>query len=109
MAKGRRHVHHKKVRGRGFLDSLKKGASTALALSNQFGIADKLANSSNPKVALAGKLLGMADGSKTGKPRRRHMKRGGGNYARNADGARMVITPAQQAANAAGIAALVRK
>ena len=59
------------------MDMAKKGISGALALSNQYGLSDKLAASSNPKIALAGKLLGMADGSKTGKPRRRHMKRGG--------------------------------
>jgi len=73
----KKHHHVKKARGRGLFDMAKKGLSSALAVSNQLGIADKLANSSNPKLALAGKLLGMADGSKTGKPRRRHMKRGG--------------------------------
>jgi len=72
----KKHHYVKKARGRGLFDMAKKGISSALAASAQYGIANKLANSSNPKLALAGKLLGMADGTKTGKPRRR-MKRGG--------------------------------
>jgi len=56
------HKHHHKRRGRGLLSSLASGVKTGLSLSKQMGVGDKLASSSNPNYAMAGKLLKMAGG-----------------------------------------------
>jgi hypothetical protein len=51
-------------RGRGFLDTLKAGATKGLALSKSLGGATMLKNHSNPYAKLAGSLLEMAGGRK---------------------------------------------
>lgn len=59
--------HHKK-RGRGLFDMAKQG----LALSNSLGVGNKLASHSDPRIAMAGKLLKLAGGRKH---RRHHHRR----------------------------------
>jgi hypothetical protein len=47
-------------RGRGLMDNIKKG----LAISKSLGVGSKLSSASDPRVAMAGKLLSMAGGAK---------------------------------------------
>jgi hypothetical protein len=68
---------HKRRHGRGLFDNFKSGAKSALNLSQQFGLSDKLKNSSNPNLKMAGQLLGLAESKASGLGKRRHKKRGG--------------------------------
>lgn len=63
---GRRHRAPLR-RGRGLLDMAKKG----LAMSKQYGVGAKLAGMSDPRVALAGKILSAVGGRRKVYRRRR--------------------------------------
>lgn len=63
---GRRHK-----RGRGIFDTVKSAATKGLAMSNKYGIAQKLKGMSDPRAKVAGQLLEMAGGGR----RRRHRGR----------------------------------